>query len=1028
MKSEFRLLGPLEVIYSGKPVKVGGARQRKLLAILLINANRVVSVDQLVDELWQDPPRSVRQQIHNAVGGLRRSLADAAGEVRIVRTDVGYRLEVLPESIDFQRFSDLARRADSAKARGELSAAIEQLDAALSAWRGDALSGLDSPAINAASVSMNESRSTAVEQMFAWRLESGESSSLVSELTQLVAQHPLRESLRGSLMRALYRGGRQADALAVYEEGRKVLAEELGLDPGVALRELHLAILNDSVATPAVPSGDDAKTARLSASSSRSRSKSFLPHDTVDFSGRAAELTKLIEEVERAQPTTLVISAIDGMGGVGKTTLAIRLSHQASRTFPDGQYFLDLHGFSAGVEPITAEQALEHLLRDSGVPPELVPSETDARSALWRAQLAGTRSLVLLDNAIDAAQVRPLLPGSAGVLVIVTSRRRLSALDGAVPLSLDVLSPREAVEMFTKVVGECRAEAEPDAVEEAVRLCGHLPLAIRIAAARLRDRTSWTVANLVDRIRDQVRRAQFLEIEDRNVMAVLKVSDRYLQPLQRRVFRLLSLHPGTRYDAYSAAALADISVDQAESCLDALYDLNLLKQDLPELFYFHDLVRDCARQLLDEAETAREQHEAVGRLLDHYLVSTETWCRALSTGTSLSTLSEGTSQRQVRPVASPAEAAAVLEQEFPNIHATAKFGADHGWHGHAWRLVCASEPYLRLINYGGRSYELYVDAAAAAHKDGDVFGEYLCWIGLGSVCGERGAKDEAIRHFGHALDLVRKLGAADREASVLIHIGVIHMDMELHLQAEQELRTALHLLKDYDDHPNHDVIVHNLAVACRELGKFDESLDHLDTVLSTTLADDQAGKLATRCNVALVLQEQRKYSDAVREFEEVLAGCVKIDYKPGQAWAELGLCTAHRPLGNLVGSIEHGRAALTLGRQLNMPDVECEALNALGETALASGDIDHAEKVYVQAEERAVHFDSARNRARAKEGFAHIACARGETSTAEKYWREAVDLYPAGLHEATHARQHLDGIGDEHTTCFRCETLAISNA
>ncbi|PWK80673.1 DNA-binding SARP family transcriptional activator [Lentzea atacamensis] len=1026
MNVKFCLLGPLEVIFSGEPVKISGARQRKLLALLLINANRVVGIDQLVDALWPDPPRSVRQQVHNAVAGLRRTLADAAQEVRIVRSNAGYRLEVATESVDLHRFTDRTRAAHEAEARGDLAAAIELLGSALSLWRGPALNGLDGRAFETAAASLEESKLTTIEKLTGWRLRAGESASLTSELTWLVAQHPLRESLRGSLMQALHRSGRQADALAVYEEGRRRLADELGLDPGVALRNLHLAILNGAAADPSgtsAPAGSDSDDTSPAARSRPGRPRSFLPHDTIDFSGRTTELATLLDEVSGNEPTTLVISAIDGMGGVGKTTLAVRLSHQAAQSYPDGQYFVDLHGFSAGLDPLSTEQALEQLLRDSGVPPELVPAGTEARSALWRSQLAGTRSLVLLDNAIDATQVRPLLPGNAGVLVIVTSRRRLSALDGAVPMSLDVLSPSEAVDMFTKVVGERRAAAEPEAVQEAVRLCGHLPLAIRIAAARLRDRASWTVANLVDRIHDQAHRARFLEVEDRNVMAVLKVSHRYLKPLESRVFRLLSLHPGTRFDAYSAAALVGITVDEAESCLDALFDVNLLKQHSAEQFHFHDLVRDCARQLLDEVDSKQEHDQAVRRLLDYYLTATETWSRALSTGTPLSTLLEGLPQHEVRPVRNPADAAATLESEFPEIGAVARFAADHGWHEHAWKIVCAVEPYLRQISYSGMSYELYALAVAAANTAGDLLGEYLCLAGLGFMCREHGAKQEAVRHFSRALKLVRELDAPERESSLLIHLGVIHLDLELHQQAEQDFNAALELLRDQPNHPNLDVIRNNLAVVSRELGKFDIALDHLDHVLAHTLADDEAGFLLTKCNVALVLHAKRRHKEALREFEEVLSGCTTIDYRPGQAWASLGLCCAHRSLGDFTTSVEHGRTALTLGRQLKMPDLECEALNAIGEAAVAAGDLDHAEKVFAQAEERAIQYSFARRQARAKEGFAHIARARGDLATAERYWREAADLHPAGLHEGTHLQAHLAALTDQAATCFRCETL-----
>ena len=1011
---EFRLLGPLEVTLSGNPVKIDGARQRKLLTILLLNANRVVPVDQLVGELWHDPPQTVRQQIHNAIGSLRRKLADDAEDVRVTRTDIGYRLEVAEDAIDLHVFQSRARAAYEAESRGDLAGAIELLRSALAEWRGTALSGLDGVLIDTTAASLNETRLIAVEQLLVWRLRSGESGSLISELTQLVGQHPLRESLRGSLMRALYLSGRQADALAVYEEGRRVLADELGIDPGAALRELHLSVLNGTLTAPAPPPASNVPVG----SDERRPSKSYLPYDTSDFSGRSAELAHLLTEAGRKQPATLVISAIDGMGGVGKTTLAIHLAHQISESYPDGQYFVDLHGFSVGVEPLTAEQALDQLLRDSGVPPELVPSGIENRSALWRSRLAGTRSLLLVDNAVDAAQVRPLLPGQAGVLVLVTSRRRLSALDGAAPMSLDVLTPQEAVDMFSKVVGKRRTSREPDAVAEIVRLCGHLPLAIRIAAARLRDRSSWTVADLVDRLRDHRQRVRFLQVEDRNVMSVLKLSYQYLSPSQRKVFRLLSLHPGTDFDKYSAAALADIDPEQADACLDALFDANLVKQNSSEQFHFHDLVRDCAFQLVTETDDEDEQSAAIQRLLDYYLSAIATWCLPLSPGTARA---EAHSPQPVRRASSPAEAAAVLNQEFPNLTATVRYAAQHGWHRQTWQLVSALESYLRAINYGGRSYELYVLAAEAASKDGDVLRESICWQGLAAVCREHGNKEEAVRHLGRAFELSDQLGDRHRRCSLLIELGFMRVDLDLLEEGEQDFLAAQALIADDADDLNHGVILNNLGVVSRDLGRYDESMGHFTEALARTPPDNREAVLLAMWNLATVHHANRDHESAVRKFDEMLSECRARDYGPGEALAHLGLCAAHRALGNLDESLSHGRNGLNLGRRLKMHRVECEVLNALGETSLAAQDIDHAEKVFAQASETANDYSFARYRARALDGFAHVARARGHLDEAERLWREAVDLYPKGMIEVTYARRHLDSLADEHATCFRCE-------
>jgi transcriptional activator len=312
-------------------------------------------------------------------------------------------------------------------------------------------------------------------------------------------------------MIALYRSDRHADALAAYDEGRHVLAEDLGLDPGPRLRALHGEILRgdgnvgpptvEEVSVPDPPAQASSPLREASPPRpARSASMCFLPHDTQDFAGRTVEIAHLLTEARRASPTALTISSIDGMGGVGKTALAVHLGHLLAKDYPDGQYFIDLHGFSLGIDPISPEQALDTLLRANGVPPEIIPSSLDERSALWRSTMAGQRALVVLDNATEAAQVRPLLPGTLGALVITTSRRKLTAIDGAVPVSLETLPLNDAIALFTRIAGPHRTANEPENVAQAVELCGRLPLAIRIAAARLRDRTTWTVAELVDRL------------------------------------------------------------------------------------------------------------------------------------------------------------------------------------------------------------------------------------------------------------------------------------------------------------------------------------------------------------------------------------------------------------------------------------------------------------------------------------------------------------------------------------------------
>ncbi|MFJ1796167.1 AfsR/SARP family transcriptional regulator [Kitasatospora griseola] len=609
---EYLVLGALETRQGGVLVDVRGMRQQRLLALLLLNAGRVVPMDFLVDELWEDPPPSARPQVHNAIRDLRRVLA--AGEHRLVTVDVGYRLAVPEDAVDAHRFTRQVREARAAERDGRFPEAIRLLQTAVDLWRGDAFAGIHCPAVTSAAVKLNEQRLTALEDLMALRLKVGETSSLVGELTALLAEYPLRDSLRRSLMTALCRSGRQAHALAVYDEGRRFLADELGLEPSPQLRALHSEILADAPGVHDAPERPQTRPATAEGPAPGPR-PNCLPHDLTDFTGRSAELALLQEAVARRAAGAPLMLAIDGMGGVGKTTLAVRVAHRVTADFPDGQFFAALDGFDESRPPVPPSQALAALLRADGLGPERIPASLEERSALWRSRLAGRRCLLVLDDAATSAQVRPLLPGAGETLVLVTSRRKLSALDGSVALPLDVLPPGDAVELLARVAGERRVAREPVRAAEAAALCGYLPLAVRIAATRLRDRPTWSVADLVDRLADPERRARCLRTADRDLMALLRASYQYLDRAQQRFSLLMSRQPAGSFDVDRAAAVTGLSADEVEGCLDVLYENNLIRQEEAALFSFHSLVRDCSRLLPEPSDGSETPAElTVGQL------------------------------------------------------------------------------------------------------------------------------------------------------------------------------------------------------------------------------------------------------------------------------------------------------------------------------------------------------------------------------------------------------------------------------
>ncbi|HCT76147.1 MAG TPA: AfsR family transcriptional regulator [Micromonosporaceae bacterium] len=520
----FRLLGPLEVMAVGKVLNLGGTRQHRALALLLLNNMHVVAVEQIVNTLWDEPPSSVRQQVHNAIASLRHLLSPFGNHVELHTAKAGYRISVPDEILDLAQFHARLVVARQAEVEGDVERAINEYESALELWRGPALPGLGGRHISGLAASLNEQRLDTIEHLLSLRLSLTEDRDLISEIVALLALHPGRESLRAKLMLALYRSGRQADALSVYEEGRRYLADELGVDPSPELRDTHLKMLRGSIPI------DNVAAAKPSAP--RPDRLCYLPHDVTEFIGRQAEISQVLAAMSDLPGQAVVISAIDGMGGIGKTALAVHLAHAVADRFPDGIFFVDLHGFTVGVDPLSSDQALDHLLRQAGVPIELVPKDSDIRSGYWRSHIASKRALIVLDNARNEAQVRPLLPGTGSAGVIVTSRRRLGALEGAHPITLDVLTMEDSLRLFTKIVDDGRPLLEPDATTEAINLCGRLPLAIRIAAARFRERKSWTVGHLIEHLDDQQRRSKFLTIGDRSVAAVIAVSYRYLSEAQ----------------------------------------------------------------------------------------------------------------------------------------------------------------------------------------------------------------------------------------------------------------------------------------------------------------------------------------------------------------------------------------------------------------------------------------------------------------------------------------------------------------
>jgi DNA-binding SARP family transcriptional activator len=611
----FEVLGPLRVRLGEQPVPLSAPMPRMLLGVLLTRANTPVPVDVLVDALWagqRDPRAAKKLQLH--VHRLRRALGDPA---RILYENGGYTLRVLPGELDAECFESALTESTGA---GQPARAVVLLRQALELWRGDPFSDIvDLPLLRAEADRLSERRLAGLAQLYTAELACGHATVIVPELVELAGHHPMREQLQGLLMTALYQAGRQADALEVYQRTRGALVEQLGLEPGNELQRLEHAILTGDpmLATPGTPSIAPAQ----------------LPADINDFTGRETQLATVAHLARTTDRSASVLVAITGKAGVGKTALAVHAAHRLRDQYPDGQLFVNLLGTEA--TPLCATDVLARFLRSLGVDPTAIPDDAEERAALYRSRLADRRLLILLDDAACEAQLRPLLPGTSGCAVLVTSRARLAGLAGARVVDLDVFEPDQALELLARAAGPQRMAAEPAAAQEIVRLCGFLPLAVRVAGARLGARPHWPLSRLEADLTDEDTRLDTLRLGDLEVRASIARSYETLDVMARRAFRLLGLLEIREFAPWVTAALLDIPQAKAEELMDTLVDLHLLdvagRDASGRLRYrFHDLLRAYARELVAVAEPENCRFAALDRAFGGWLALAEEAGRTLA--------------------------------------------------------------------------------------------------------------------------------------------------------------------------------------------------------------------------------------------------------------------------------------------------------------------------------------------------------------------------------------------------------------
>ncbi|WP_051755760.1 AfsR/SARP family transcriptional regulator [Kitasatospora purpeofusca] len=866
---EFGVLGPLEVrTGAGVRVRLGGDRQERLLAALLLNADSSVPVSRLVDAVWDDhPPATAGRQVGNLAGMLRRRFAEAepAGPPVLLTGDHGYRLVLDGHRLDARTFADRVARSRAAAAAGEAVAALADLREALALWRGPVLDGLPGQLPAAACVALEELRLTAWEDCLDLEATLGRYRETVPELTALVAEHPLRERFAGQLMRALHRSGRTADALAVHRLFVGRLAEELGLDPSPELRNLHLELLKSEPerngrevvdrgpggpAGSAAP-GDSASAGNPATDVAPDRAPApgavvprpaQLPSPSASFAGRSAELAALDGFAAEAAgpgpaaPAAATVFTVSGTAGVGKSTLIVQWAHRVRGRFPDGQLYADLHGFSAG-PPLSAHAVLARFLRALGVPGPQVPSAPDEAAALYRSMLADRRVLVVLDNAHSAEQVRPLLPGGPRCLTAVTSRTSLAGLaarDGARSLALDLMPAADAVALLDRVIGDDRARTEPAAATELATVCGRLPLALAIAASRLAVRPGLTVADQVAELRDAEDRLGALEIEGdaaSTVRAAFDLSYRALPARAQDLFRLFALGPAPDLCTAAAAALCGERTAAVRPVLGKLATAHLLTYEGRDRYRMHDLLRLYAAERAASETGTAERIAARERLCSWYLNHADAAVRLLTPHRQRTGFPRPGPWYEPPGFATSAEARSWCESEHTHLMGLVREAAEHGLDDFAWRLPLALWGYFFVSPHLDDREEAARLAVAAARRSGDRYGEGHARNDLATVLGAVGRHDDGLAELLRARALLASAGDPVGEAVVIGNLGEHSLNTDEPGRAREYFRQSLALLlaqpEDGWDHWVIGVCETNLGVAAALAGDTGEADEFL---------------------------------------------------------------------------------------------------------------------------------------------------------------------------------------------------------
>lgn len=925
---KFGLLGSLIISdHNGRQI-VSAPRQRVLLAALLLNANAVVRTEQLIEFVWdEDPPPGARATLQSYVMRLRRTLGDdLAG--RLQTRPAGYTIEVREGELDVQRFAALHAAGGAAFRAKQWDLAAAQLRAGLALWRGEPLADIPSDLLQQGHVPrMAEMRMQALELRVEADLQRGGHREVVAELQQLVTEFPFRERLWESLLLALHRSGQQARALAAYQDVRRLMIDELGMEPGEGLQRIHHQIL---AASPPAP-------ADLGSPPRQPELPSLLPADTADFTGRVEQVAAISELLRPGAGTAIAVVALAGKPGVGKTAMAVHVAHRMREVFADGQLYVNLHGMQA--RPAAPGEVLGRFLRALGVDGAAIPERVDQRAEIYRQRLAGKRILVVLDDAVGEAQIGPLLPGNPGCGVIITSRAPLTGLAGAHHMVLDVFPDDEAIRMLAGVAGRQRVAAEPGPAGELSRLCGRLPLAVRIAGAKLAAKPHWALADMVSRLSDERQRLDELAFGSLEVRYGLEVSYQSLTARARLLFGRLALLDATEFAPWVGAALLDGPLAEAEDLMEDLADARLLEASGRDRagqmrYHFHDLVRVYARERAETDDPARDREPALTRALGAWLALTEH--AAAKVARDAPAISGPAPRFDFDPVFTGHLVRHPLDwytTERAGIVAAVGQAAHMGLSTLCWGLAAGAVPMFETRSHYDEWRLTHEQALAAVRRHGDQRGEAVMLSGLGALHITQHQYHKAAALLESALQLLGKAGPAEARIRALRSLAYIDRMLGYPDRAMSRYIEAHSLLRGGTDRLAESSLLRSMGSLYLELGNPGEALSHLEH--AGKIARD-FGDLRGQTMVLYRLGELHLTEGHLGQAEKILTEALAnvdndIHNVRGQAYARYGLGLVRFRQG------DHDQAAalltnsLTIAREVGDHLIETRALLALAE-------------------------------------------------------------------------------------------------